>query len=722
MCEVHPAGERSPIQVDLRVDADVCLPHAVAEEMTAVGEALWRMAPADVSTPELTEYHNAFLERYGPHSLVSVLEVLDPHFGLGPPSGYRVPRGERGAPAPPENPYTTEREQLVAARTLEVLRGGCDELVLDDELVDRLAHDESVPPPYSFDLCAELHAPSIAALGRGEFRLVVSTGAGSVAAGAMAGRFARLLDADAALAAVLGKRATPNGPIAAQLYFQPRHPRFDNVALVPKLLAHTVPVGTFADPGDGSVVDIRDLMVGADEERLFLMLPNGREVVVITPHMLQLRTAAPNVARFLAAMMMSGVRSWTPWNWGRLDALPYLPRVRYRRTVLTPGCWRAAPSLADRTLTWRQWQRELDSWRAVNRVPDAVRVSVFDNHVELDLTVPLHQQLLRNQLQRVKSVVLREAGPREEGWLAGHANEIVLPLVSTRDRQVPSASARPVARVRHLPGGEWLYAKVYAVREMHDSLLHREVTALTAELPEFVDRWFFLRYLDPDAHLRLRFHGPADQIAARLLPIVRDWAARCTDAGTIRAIVLDSYEPEVGRYGGTDAIDDAERLFHADSIASLTQLAERARARLTMPIEVLAAMNHVHLLTSLGEWDWPQWVLDRYPAQLQNKAAPHRENAFAFVDPGLRWDRLRGEPGAQAVFDVWTGRAAAAARYGRKILGGNLDDRARSMAVDSLLHMHANRLLGIDGKAEQVSYGILRTVVRNHLGRLRNAA
>jgi len=44
------------------------------------------------------------------------------------------------------------------------------------------------------------------------------------------------------------------------------------------------------------------------------------------------------------------------------------------------------------------------------------------------------------------------------------------------------------------------------------------------------------------------------------------------------------------------------------------------------------------------------------------------------------------------------------------------------MAVDSLLHMHANRLLGIDGKAEQVSYGILRTVVRNHLGRLRNAA
>jgi thiopeptide-type bacteriocin biosynthesis protein len=718
MNEVHPAGDRSPIQVDLRVDADVRLPSQVAEEMTAVGEALWRMAPPDISTPELTEYHHAFLDRFGPHGCVPLLEVLDPHLGLGPPSGYRVPRGERGAPAPPDNPYSIDREQLVAARTLEVLRGGGDELVLDDGFVDRLSHDESVPPPHSFDLCAELHAPSVAALRRGEFRLLVSAGAGSVAAGAMAGRFARLLDADAALAAVLGEHAGRYGPLAAQLYFQPRHPRYDNVALVPKLLAHTVPVGTFADPDVADVVDIRDLMLGADEERLFLMLPDGREVVVITPHMLQLRTAAPNVARFLAAVMMSGVRSWTPWNWGRLDALPYLPRVRYRRTVLTPGCWRAPADLADRAPSWRQWQQALDSWRAVNRVPDAVRVSVFDNHVELDLTVPLHQQLLRNQLQRVKSVVMREAGPGEEGWLAGHANEIVLPLVSTRGRQTPSAAARPVVRVRHLPGGEWLYAKVYAVREMHDSLLHREVSALATALPDFVDRWFFLRYLDPDAHLRLRFHGPAAKIATRLLPIVRDWAARCGEAGTIRAIVLDTYEPEVWRYGGTDCIDDAERLFHADSLAVLAQLTERARGRLTMPVEVLAAMNHVQLLASLGDWHWPQWVLDRYPAQLQNKSGPHREQAFAYVDPQLRWDRLRQDPGAEAVFDAWTARAVAAARYGAKVLGSP----AQPAAVDSLLHVHANRLLGIDRNAEQVSYGILRTIARNHLGRQRNAA
>jgi thiopeptide-type bacteriocin biosynthesis protein len=192
---------------------------------------------------------------------------------------------------------------------------------------------------------------------------------------------------------------------------------------------------------------------------------------------------------------------------------------------------------------------------------------------------------------------------------------------------------------------------------------------------------------------------------------LRDWATRCGDSGSIRSMVLDTYQPEVWRYGGPDAIDDAERLFHADSAAVVAQLTERARGHLAMPIEVLAAMNYVQLLASLGDWDWEQWVLDRYPIDLQKKIGPHREQAFAFVDPMLRWERLRDDPAAPTLFAVWEVRARAAARYRTRV----------SSALDSVLHMHANRLIGIDRDAEQVSYGILRAVVRQHLSQLRNA-
>jgi thiopeptide-type bacteriocin biosynthesis protein len=136
-----------------------------------------------------------------------------------------------------------------------------------------------------------------------------------------------------------------------------------------------------------------------------------------------------------------------------------------------------------------------------------------------------------------------------------------------------------------------------------------------------------------------------------------------------------------------------------------------------MPIEILAAMNYVQLLDSFGDWDWRQWVLDHYPMELQKTIGQWREQSFALVDPLLRWVGLRKDAGAHALLAVWNARAQAAANYGTRIgLGA-----AQSSALDSVLHLHANRLIGIDQDAEHVSYGILRTVVRHHVGQLRNA-
>lgn len=711
MRELYPVRDRSPMQVDLRIDADIRLPQAVADELAKVGEVLWRLAPPHDGHPQLTEYHGAFMERYGPGTLVPVLEALDVHRGIGPPASYQMPRGERGAPHMAENPYPPEREQLVADRLNDVLRQGGDEFVLDDELVDRLAHDESVAPPLSLDLCAELHAESTDALDRGEFQLAISAGAGSMAAGAMAGRFADLLDDDETLAAVVGDKPDPTGPLVAQLYFQPHKARFDNVALVPKLLPYTVPTGAFADPDGDDVLDVRDLLLGATEQRLFLYhRKTEREVVVVTPHMLQFRTSAPNVARFLTAMAMSGTRLWTPWDWGRLGALPQLPRVRYRRTVLTSARWQPDGALRDRTLSTPHWLQQLKNWRERLRVPDHVRVNVMDHHVDVDLTVPLHQQLFRTQLNRTDPVVIRESSQLSDGWLRGHANELVIPLVSTRGRSpIHVSTGRPAPQPRHFPGGEWLFAKVYAVPDTHDKLLRRELPAV----PDFVDRWFFMRYLDPKAHLRLRFHGPSERLNAELLPQLNEWAARLVDIGAISGFLLDTYEPEVDRYGGPAAIDDAERLFQADSRAVVDQLAELASGRLSWPAEVLAAANFVDLLASLGDWDWPAWVLDTLPVELQHHSKSFREAAFQLVDPGREWSGLQACP---AVLAGWAQRAGAAAAYGKHVIAGKPDTRA----INGILHMHANRLLGLDRTAEQNAYGILRTSVRAYVGRLRS--
>nr|WP_273482978.1 lantibiotic dehydratase [Kribbella italica] len=689
MRAVAPA-DRPPVQVDLRADAEVVLPQDVLDEAARAGEVLWRLAPHGDALPNLKAYHHEFLERYGVDHVVGVRELLDPHLGLGAPSEYRQPPTERNKIPTPGNPYPAWRDELLG----EVLDGG--ELRLTPELVDQLADDDDEVPPDSLDLCLQLLAESADAVTRGDFTLVAAGGAGAVSAGAMAGRFAELLDAQEQLAEL--QQTAPDGPHPVQLDFLPADPRFGNVLRVPRLLPDVLAVGTFPGPG---ALGIDQLVVGSNGERFLLFAPGiDRELQVVRPHMVNMATAAPNAARFVAGLALAGRRLWTPWHWGRLDALAQLPRVRHRRTVLALARWRAPRSLADETLSTKRWSDELSRWQDRHEVPDQLRISIADHHLDLDLRDPLHRRLLRDQLRR--SRIVTEA-PTTLGSLdvtAQHANELVVPLLSNRPRPAirsTRAWSRPARR--HQPGGEWLYAKVYALPDTQDSLLVRRVSGLVQQLPVSVDRWFFLRYKDPEAHLRLRIHGPS----ADILPVLHDWTTAAVEAGVIRSVVLDGYAPEIARYGGEDAMPVAERLFQADSVAVIDQLTLRAARQLDLPIETLVAVNCADLLASLGDWDWRRWVLDAFAIDLSNDVPPAvRREALPYLSGEVLPPGLLGP------------RREAAREYGVQIGIGT--DEVQHQAIGAVLHLHANRLLGTDRTAEQRAYGLLRAAVRRQVG------
>ncbi|MFI5729078.1 lantibiotic dehydratase [Kribbella sp. NPDC051587] len=683
--EHGPKAATGTVQVDLRMDVDLQLPQEVADEAARAAEVLWRLSPPGDGLPDLATYHLEFLDRYGTDRVVPVLELLDPHVGLGPPADYRIPFGERSGRGAPATTHPELRDQILAATLGDNQR----ELVLDEALIDRLAGTTDDRPPDSLDLCAQLFADSAEAVDRGDFLL--SATSGSIAAGAMLGRFATMLGLEDELTELLGGSADP---LPVQLRFQPFEPRFGNVLREPQLLPHLLSVGTFADPDDPGVIDVRDVAVGTTGERLYLLSTKlGRELSVIRPNMINVVTAAPNAARFLAAIGLAGRRFWTPWQWGRLAVLPRLPRVRFGRTILAPALWRTDPALAESA----EWDADLDRWRDRWRLPNVVRVTVLDHHLDLDLRVPLHRRLFRDQLRKEPSTVVSEI-PAEYGAglgvTGGHANELVVPVVSTAVPEAvapnPSWATAAAPRIRHLPGGEWLYAKVYLMSDLHDAFLAGPVSGLVERMN--VDRWFFLRYADPDAHLRLRFHhgDPA---------VLHDWAREAADAGLIRTMVLDEYEPETVRYGGPDVLEAAENLFCADSQAVVDQLQQRARGQLQVPIESLTALNHLDLLSGLG--DLEQWFVDTYPIDLSNVLPTTERTAFLQLYKDFQ------------PLDCWQQRASAAAAYGEAV------DQNRQ-AVMSVLHLHANRLLGMDRSAESRAYGLLRVALRRRLDRRRH--
>src|SRR5947209_17528439 len=180
-------------------------------------------------------------------------------------------------------------------------------------------------------------------------------------------------------------------------------------------------------------------------------------------------------------------------------------------------------------------------------------------------------------------------GPEELGAHGPEGNfthEVVVPFVRNVpvaqqeiSRKAPAQKQAPAIEVgsgqrNFLPGSEWLFAKIYGSPSHLDRFLVEGLKPLVEDVLARgeADSWFFIRYGDPQWHLRLRFHGDSKTLSAAIMP--RLWEAVHAEAQQEKVIrmQLDTYEREVERYGGAHGVEIAERLFQIDSELALALL------------------------------------------------------------------------------------------------------------------------------------------------------
>jgi hypothetical protein len=86
-----PLHSNTGIQTDTALKlTSAILPRSIGEIASQAVQILLRQSRV-YGMPHLHEYRMAFLEKYGPHAEVQLLELLDPGKGLGAPSGYQYP-------------------------------------------------------------------------------------------------------------------------------------------------------------------------------------------------------------------------------------------------------------------------------------------------------------------------------------------------------------------------------------------------------------------------------------------------------------------------------------------------------------------------------------------------------------------------------------------------------------------------------------------------------
>jgi thiopeptide-type bacteriocin biosynthesis protein len=124
---------------------------------------------------------------------------------------------------------------------------------------------------------------------------------------------------------------------------------------------------------------------------------------------------------------------------------------------------------------------------------------------------------------------------------------------------------------KFIPGSEWLYFKLYTGTKTADLLLMRQIDDFVNNLMKSgaIDKFFFIRYSDPDFHIRLRLHL-ADQIHyGRVFSDFYSHFSECVDNGSVCKVMCGTYVREIERYG-IDTMSLSEDVFHIDSEAVLS--------------------------------------------------------------------------------------------------------------------------------------------------------
>ncbi|MFH8350109.1 lantibiotic dehydratase [Streptomyces sp. NPDC018045] len=704
-----------PLAVDLHLDAEVQVPRAVAWEAEAAAAVLARLTPCPYGTPAWQTYRRRFLERYGPHVLVPVLECTDPVTGIGLPDGFHS-----AAPAP--RPPLSSRERLLLALAQQAVLDGRD-IELDDHLIGRLAVGDPArmqPPPHT-ELLFDLHSPSPAALDHGDFTLLlrgVSRGYGHLSGG----RFAALLAQDptnALLTTLTRPPAGTAGALPVQLAFPALACGASHITRLPRLQQHLVSLSEHRAPEPDNTFTPDDLAVLCDGQRLHLVSRSrGQVLEASSPHPLQREWHTPWLARFCdelarghTAVLTALVRAF---NWGAAGTLPVLPRLRHGRTVLSPATWSLDhANLPGPGACPAAWEDAFAELRARWRLPDTVLLEDFDQRLPLHLDDIGHLALLRHHLNRAQHPLALTEAPDERayGWCQGRATEIVTLLRST----APPAPAPPVPTStppsrNEVPGaGPYLCVRLSGVRGPSHAPVLDQLPALLAEFPGTA-RWFLP---EPDFTMTLVVRFPEARAVGPAVQAVGAWAVRLVKTGSLGAMEIVPYRPHLGRWGAGAQLTSAENCFAADSSAVLHQL---LHVRGADP-RVLAAANIVAIATAFHEDTGTglRW-LTAQPKPTAARPLPRalHQSALRLITTDGRWTGLRALPGGDGLADRWDTRHQALAAYRSARDRAGRTDHDEVLAA--LLHEHHHRT-GADSDEEKSALRLARAVALAHRAR-----
>jgi lantibiotic biosynthesis protein len=707
--------EVTPLQVDSYNSTDlVQVNDRIASDLAEGAEVLWKISYWKKDLSLLKEYHEKFLNKYGSSRLVPLKELVDEGVGLGlPPFNHKQDRTFREPPLPEQKYRSWIRKEYE-----ECLHDQRQEIVFNPNFIDQLTKNiDKKEALLSLDITCEIIADSSEDVDNGHYLLFAQflTSEG----GSTYGRFLDMLG-EKGIQVIrsltqLEQSHEPN-TLFSDISFMPYDIRGGNVCIHPNLRKYTIDLDNPSSK-QGENISLEDILVGASEDRLFLTLrATGKELVVHAHHLYN-QDLAPDIVQFLRLVSTERYSNITPFFWGELEQSSFLPRIRYKNIVLSAAQWHIDLDLlnAEKNSSHSDIKARFNAWAERWQMPAYLFLTVGDQRILLNRNEASHVNEIIDQIKKGNKVKLVEKlGQKKGNWVkssrGSHQSEFTFTFAKNPkyarqplfiDKKVEEEI--PLKDRFKSPGSEWLYFKFYVSQDSQDYFISGIMPKFISHLlsQKVVDQFFYIRYTDPDHHLRIRFKGNPATLTSVLLPKMHQWAQTLIEERLLYRYELSTYDREIERYGGKELLEYAEKFFFYDSYCSIFLLKSLSDKVIQLPQTIVASLSIVNLLKTCG------YNLEESIAFLSSSTSDkkelkgfreHKKKLLLFIK-AIHDEEIDPEISTEieALMQAFSTRDSSLQAFCSKMPHPGKD----LSIVESLIHMHCNRFLGINNKMEK---------------------
>lgn len=643
----------------------------IRTELNKLNKLFSFFSTVDTETQLVRDFKSFFVGRYGKYCAVPLTIIIEQYEYHGLSASY------------------TNVASHLDSLILDAVKQGRREINLSDNDLARIAPQGKmeIPPSPSFEICCSITAKSYEALNNNQFEILIGPNIGANKLNCHYSRFNRSysqLEKDELYNNYhVLENAISNNYRTISIFELPRNARVQNICYSLPFY-ESLDFSLYSD----SDISINDIYVCYDEvyERLYLYSQKHNAVVkFISDNMLN-PVASNYIGRLLkdisSAMEFHYINALTVF---RSSSLKYIPKIMYSRIVLMPETWKISKDDFD-LKSIDAFRKTLKVYIAKWNIPNLIYLSERDNRILMDLRNDIFVDLLFAEIKKRGLVTLTDE-LITESWLEDdnakhYANEFVFSFVYEKQIQqkYPSIQKKYYNKLRvYLPGNSsWLYYKIYIKSDNVNEFFAKHMSFFKSVVLKYNAQLFFIRYSDPNFHVRMRIKCEEELIKRIIQKEIEDYLNPLIACGFIASIDLSMYEREIERYGNENTIQFAENYFCDDSLYCIDLLQKNENEVFRMCIrDALLIMRtfypDTYTLYSIME----QFSIDvkRFSKQFYANAASYLELDDSSSEIPL-WEK-------------------SIKMYYSEIIN-NLQDLYNAVEdiMFSLIHMHCNRLSG----------------------------